>query len=67
MNCKNCGAPVVNGYCEYCGTDYGRAAAVSIVMNLKTQEMQNKIEELKLEMALTRQRMLLDDMRFNRW
>lgn len=21
-NCKNCGAPLHRGYCEYCGTDY---------------------------------------------
>lgn len=21
-NCKNCGAPLYQGYCEYCGTDY---------------------------------------------
>lgn len=21
-NCKNCGMPLVNGVCEYCGTDY---------------------------------------------
>lgn len=22
MTCKNCGAPVVGGTCEYCGTEY---------------------------------------------
>ena len=22
-NCKNCGAPLRRGLCEYCGTDYG--------------------------------------------
>lgn len=21
-NCKNCGAPLTNGKCEYCGTEY---------------------------------------------
>lgn len=21
-NCKNCGAPITNGKCEYCGTEY---------------------------------------------
>lgn len=23
-NCKNCGAIIKNGKCEYCGTEYGR-------------------------------------------
>lgn len=21
-NCRNCGAPVINGKCQYCGTEY---------------------------------------------
>lgn len=27
-NCKNCGAPLSGGKCDYCGTEYGKPGKV---------------------------------------
>lgn len=32
MNCKNCGAPMKNGHCEYCGTHAGCKVTSQIVV-----------------------------------
>lgn len=29
-NCNNCGAPLNNGKCEYCGTDYGHMSKLVV-------------------------------------
>lgn len=29
-NCKNCGAPLVNGKCEYCETEYSRKDEITL-------------------------------------
>lgn len=33
-NCKNCGAPLVNGKCEYCKTEYGGQDGITLHMDL---------------------------------
>ena len=48
MNCKNCGAPVLDGYCEYCGTDYSKARETQ----LKIDELKIKAEALKIKLAM---------------
>ena len=52
MNCKNCGAPVTDGYCEYCGTDYGGNHN-----RMKEVEIKLKISKLQLAQALQTQYM----------
>ncbi len=32
-NCKNCGAPLSGGKCDYCGTEYGAKAPELTVMS----------------------------------
>lgn len=32
MNCRNCGAPMKNGRCEYCGTQADRNVQSTLVM-----------------------------------
>lgn len=32
-NCKNCGAPLVNGKCEYCRTEYGSQDGITLHIN----------------------------------
>ena len=48
MNCKNCGAPVLDGYCEYCGTDYGKTREIQ----LEIDERKIKTEALKIKLAM---------------
>ena len=48
MNCKNCGAPVLDGYCKYCGTDYSKAREIQ----LKIDERKIKAEALKIKLAM---------------
>lgn len=32
MNCRNCGAPMKNGRCEYCGTQVERNVSSTLVV-----------------------------------
>ena len=39
MNCENCGAPLKNGKCEYCGTEQEKTVESSIVITADHIEM----------------------------
>ena len=45
MNCPNCGAPLKNGKCEYCGTEQGKTVKSSVIITADHIEL--RCEERK--------------------
>ena len=44
-NCKNCGAPLEDGKCKYCGTEY-RAKQKELKYFYRGREIENPTEEM---------------------
>lgn len=63
-NCPNCGAPITNYICEYCGTilDPVRARQVDHEMNERYQKLLDKISELELARVQTAQELQMQHM-----
>lgn len=44
-NCPNCGAPLENGMCKYCGTEYGEKQK-KLKYLYRGREIENPTEEM---------------------
>ena len=51
-NCVNCGAPLKNGVCEYCGTENDCKSEKKIVYMFRGREIDEPTEEMLCDPGL---------------